>query len=102
MMRTDDMLKYEVEKIPSSTDILITHGPPLGFGDASNGIHTGSAMLLHEVVYRVMPMLHVFGHIHEAAIMVKSRNITFVNASVLRKNYSVRPQHGVVVDLPKR
>ena len=63
-------------KIPSDTDILVTHGPPLGFGDqaipyATNigGImqppteHVGCGELLN-AVRLVKPAAHFFGHIH--------------------------------------
>jgi Icc-related predicted phosphoesterase len=39
------------KKIPDKTDILITHGPPLGVADLNKkGDHCGCADLLHEVV----------------------------------------------------
>ena len=52
--------------IPDDTDILITHGPPLGYGDkCCSGQRAGCAELLSTVQLRVKPKLHVFGHIHE-------------------------------------
>ena len=50
--------------IPQSTNVLITHGPPRGFGDCVDGGHVGCKELL-AAVRRVQPMLHLFGHIHE-------------------------------------
>jgi Icc-related predicted phosphoesterase len=52
-------------KIPDDTDVLITHGPPLGFGDFSDfgKEHCGSKSLLHRVM-DIKPRLHVYGHIH--------------------------------------
>ncbi len=53
--------------IPDNVDILITHGPPKGILDmAENGYLCGCPHLRHEVLTRVQPRLHVFGHIHEA------------------------------------
>ncbi len=53
-------------KIPTGLDVLITHGPPHGFGDrtwlAPGG--TGCSDLLRRL-RQVRPRLHVFGHIHE-------------------------------------
>jgi hypothetical protein len=46
--------------IPEGTDVLITHMPPFGHLDL-DGI--GDEKLLREV-RRVLPSLHVFGHIH--------------------------------------
>ena len=52
--------------IPADTDVLITHGPPVGHGDlAQECIRAGCVDLLNTVEQRVKPMYHVFGHIHE-------------------------------------
>ena len=54
--------------IPEDTDVLITHGPPLGFGDlCSTGIRAGCVDLLQSVQNRVKPKYHVYGHIHEGS-----------------------------------
>lgn len=51
--------------IPEGIDVLITHGPPEGFGDlVHDGERVGCADLLRHVS-RVRPKLHLFGHIHE-------------------------------------
>ena len=52
--------------IPNQTDILVTHGPPLGYGDyCSSQLRAGCAELLSTIQKRVKPRIHVFGHIHE-------------------------------------
>lgn len=56
-------------KIPKEgVDILMTHGPPLGFGDACKaGNRVGCVDLLHAIRSLAKPpSYHVFGHIHEA------------------------------------
>lgn len=51
--------------IPARTDILITHGPPRGYGDwVRDEQHSGCEDLLAALA-RVRPALHLFGHIHE-------------------------------------
>jgi predicted phosphohydrolase len=51
--------------IHEDTHILITHGPPMGFGDkSSTADRLGCADLL-ERTRAVHPLLHLFGHIHE-------------------------------------
>lgn len=51
--------------IPEGVDVLITHGPPLGFGDlVDRGEKVGCEDLLRHLE-RVKPRLHLFGHIHE-------------------------------------
>lgn len=46
--------------VPKDTNILLTHGPPLGYLDAER---LGNDYLLQEL-RRVKPQLVVFGHIH--------------------------------------
>ncbi len=66
--------------IPSGTDILVTHGPPLGILDATaRGESVGCADLL-DAVRRLRPRLHVFGHIHEGYGVEIAAGTTFVNA----------------------
>lgn len=78
--------------IPDNTDILITHGPPLGFGDKTvRGEAVGCADLLDRIRV-VKPKLHVCGHIHEAAGVVRDGATLFVNAST-----NMGPGRGVVV-----
>jgi Icc-related predicted phosphoesterase len=71
--------------IPTDTDVLITHGPPLGIGDlTSHKINAGCRDLL-ERVREVKPRLHLFGHIHEDRGVFESPEAPgtlFVNASV--------------------
>ena len=51
-------------RIPEHTDVLSTHGPPMGIGDrVQEHEHVGCADLLHRVL-QVRPRLHLFGHIH--------------------------------------
>jgi len=48
-------------QIPADTDILITHGPPLGYLDG-DGLGCGE---LRKALWRVKPLAHIFGHVHE-------------------------------------
>lgn len=54
-------------KIPDSIDILLTHGPPYSVRDYHplTAERIGCPGLLDEVVTRVHPRLHLFGHMHE-------------------------------------
>ncbi|XP_041372367.1 metallophosphoesterase MPPED2-like [Gigantopelta aegis] len=86
--------------IPNDTDILITHGPPLGRGDLSSmGLRAGCVELLNTVQRRVQPKVHLFGHIHEGYGMTSDGQTTFINAS----NCTVRckcTNPPIVFDLP--
>jgi Icc-related predicted phosphoesterase len=44
-------------------DILVSHGPPYGYGDQVGIERTGSAALLNRI-HQIKPKLTVFGHIH--------------------------------------
>lgn len=111
--------------IPDNTDILITHGPPLGILDKTESgtenlkiiegkyafiegnriiLTCGDKALLNHV-YRVKPLLHVFGHIHSEefcpnAGILELPNIRtkFINASVLDLDYKL-VNNGFVVEV---
>ena len=76
--------------IPTDIDILMTHGPPLGYGDLCNsGIRAGCANLLHHIVYRIKPRFHVFGHIHEDVGSWNNGITNFVNAASCSPQYQL-------------
>jgi Icc-related predicted phosphoesterase len=67
--------------IPESVDVLITHGPPHGIGDATSpNEHCGCSDLLARV-RRVQPRLHLFGHIHENRGIWREEATTFANVT---------------------
>ena len=75
--------------IPAQTDLLITHGPPMGILDATvRREHVGCAELM-QTVEKIKPQAHVFGHIHEAYGRQQVNETTFINASVLNLHYQL-------------
>ncbi len=88
--------------IPSGTDVVMTHGPPLGHGDlCSSGLRAGCLDLLSELQARVRPKYHVFGHIHEGHGATTDGVTTYLNASSCTLQY--RPDNApLVFDLPSR
>jgi predicted phosphohydrolase len=66
--------------IPDDTDVLITHGPPEGFGDWTRADRCGCADLL-EAVRRVGPRLHMFGHIHQDGGLWRDGGVCFCNVT---------------------
>jgi predicted phosphohydrolase len=87
--------------IPTDTDVLITHGPPLGIGDLTHGKVNAGCRDLLERVREVKPRLHLFGHIHEGRGVFESPEAPgtlFVNASVGEGGRG-KP---IVVDLDKK
>ncbi len=89
-------------QIPKDTDILVTHGPPLGILDQAPGseYHAGCQQLL-AAVRRIKPMLHIFGHAHGGYGTFKMADTLFVNAALPGKDYELNnPPH--VFRLPRR
>ena len=81
-------------KIPQGADILITHGPVLGYVDGSHcgGMGAGCpAMLAH--VKQSKPRVVVCGHIHHAHGVAEGtgplEGVTFINAANARQGYSM-------------
>ena len=86
-------------RIPSSADVLVTHGPPHGILDRTvRDEPVGCEALRHEVLQRIQPRLHVFGHIHEAHGEVELNGTRFVNACCCTVGYDAT-QPAIVVDL---
>jgi len=80
------------DMIPYDTDVLITHGPPMGVLDyTQRDMWNVGCLHLFDKVQQVKPKLHVFGHIHEGYGIKKydQENITFVNASSATLQYNL-------------
>lgn len=92
-------IRAKWQLIPADTEVLITHGPPLGHGDVTvRGEAVGCADLL-ERVREVKPRYHLFGHIHEAYGTSEDGATTFINAS--NCDFRYRPVNPpVVIDYP--
>lgn len=87
--RPEEKLMQHWAAIPDDTDVLITHCPPYSIFDWSifDNIHTGSPSLYFEVVERIKPKVHCFGHIHSGYGIKVIENTTFINASNLDEDY---------------
>ena len=67
--------------IPDGIDVLITHCPPLGYGDrVSPNQHVGCADLLARVL-AIRPRIHLFGHIHNDRGVWTDHGITWANVT---------------------
>lgn len=71
-----------IDKIPTGTDVLITHQPPYGILDNAEGVCYGSTSLLSRVLC-VKPHLHLFGHVHKANGKTASHDTLYVNGSIV-------------------
>lgn len=87
--RPEEKLKQHWEGIPDNTDVLITHSPPHTIRDFSNfnNEHIGSPSLIDEVINRINPIIHCFGHNHKQYGITEFKNTKFINASSLNEKY---------------
>lgn len=95
-------IKEHWDKIDTDVDILVTHGPPFGYGDRverirpavnsgdinemnedfafSNNGRVGCMDLAHRV-RQIKPRLHLFGHIHEDHGEWRDEHTVYANLS---------------------
>ncbi|TRY77446.1 hypothetical protein TCAL_13913 [Tigriopus californicus] len=79
-------IRSKWDQIPDDTDVLITHGPPLGHLDRTDaGKHVGCEDLMKRVVTEIKPKFHIFGHIHEDPGIVSNGLTVFINASTCNR-----------------
>jgi Icc-related predicted phosphoesterase len=90
----ENKLMDAYDKIPSDTDILITHGPAYSILDETrDDRHVGSKGLYGWLKYVGRPRLHVFGHIHESYGQKEvfpthnDKMMLSVNCSIVNENY---------------
>ena len=84
--------------IPDDTDVLITHQPPKNILDLSEGYGYGS-LELRNVVMRIRPRAHLFGHIHDAAGIVTAGDTVFSNGAVLTGSYDLNRRPFSVIEI---
>jgi len=100
--RMGNELMEKWSMIPHDIDVLITHGPPNGYGDLVNNwrqpnVNVGCELLRNRIE-EINPTLNIFGHIHEGYGVYTNDKTTFVNASICTPDY--RPTNKpIVIDL---
>jgi Icc-related predicted phosphoesterase len=91
-------LASKFEPIPAGTDIIVGHGPPLGYGDLTarpgGNAHVGSSAMT-ATLRRVRPRLMVCGHIHRAYGRYRLDETEVINASLVDNEY--RPVNAVMM-----
>lgn len=102
--------KEGYEKCPEDIDILITHEPPNAildelppfsrFNNEPLPLFMGDLNLLNEVIERIRPKYHLFGHIHECNGQQEIfKNIHFINGAVLDEYYKLVRPNGITINL---
>jgi predicted phosphohydrolase len=99
MRPRDEMYATLWSKIPTTTDILLTHGPaynildkiPEHFRRNNEDPHVGCKGLTKRITELPNLKYHIFGHIHmekDDIKAVKLNNVTYINASICNNNYA--------------
>ena len=83
-------LKEHWKLIPDNTDVLITHGPPYGFGDTNTHDNRFGDKDLLARVLEVRPTIHCYGHAHDGYGQWLFENTLFINAASLNEEYHVQ------------
>ena len=86
-MKKEPELKDVWAVIPNDTDILITHGPPKSILDINDEGQRCGSKGLRDRVWEVRPLIHAFGHIHEAYGIMDGSHTKFMNLSVCNRKY---------------
>jgi Icc-related predicted phosphoesterase len=93
-----EIIARKWRKIPKNTDILVTHGPPYGILDTTyTGIRVGCEELYKRVV-KVVPKIHIFGHIHDSYGYKEFNGTSFINASCLGE-YNICQNKPIILEL---
>jgi hypothetical protein len=90
--------------IPECTDILLSHQPPLYYGDRTFNLdadrveHVGSRELL-DAIERIRPHLVIAGHVHGGFGRYEHKGIPSYNVSVVDEAYRL-VSATTIIDLP--
>ena len=95
-----EKIKKYWDGIPEETDVLITHGPPMGTLDISlfnqktmvldGSINHVGCEDLKNRIDEIKPKVHIFGHIHPEYGTVEKNGTLFINASSVGGNYKIK------------
>jgi len=88
-----DVIQTKWNKIPSNTDVLITHGPPYGYLDtvfnprtSEYDEHVGCKELT-KAIEKVKPKVHICGHLHDGHGTAKLGTTDIHNVSICTDSY---------------
>lgn len=96
-------LKAKWDLIPMDTEILVTHGPPFGYGDfvLRTGEKVGCDELLKKIRTLKQLKINQFGHIHQGYGVYHDCGVYFINASILNEEYEVA-NDPIITELPDK
>lgn len=82
-----DRQQRNIDKIPSDTDVVITHSPAYGILDFDDNINYGDEQILSKIT-EIRPCLHLFGHVHAQHGIVSLNGTTFSNGAIMNSDYT--------------
>ncbi len=83
-----------IEDINEKTiDILVTHVPPFGFNDKTEGKHVGDRDIL-EYIRMVKPRLVISGHVSDAIGTIEKKGRTYVNPGAAKDGHAALIDYG--------
>ncbi|MEX2168671.1 MAG: metallophosphoesterase [Pirellulales bacterium] len=93
-MRHPEALAAVYAAIPEGIDVVVSHQPAFGYGDAVPHYRTGEPMPqgsreLLAAIDRVKPRILICGHIHEGHGQFVHNGTRIFNASVVDENYQL-------------
>lgn len=74
-------------KIPSDTDVLITHSPAYGILDFDDNVNYGSEEILERLAHFQLKA-HLFGHIHARHGVVAQHGTIYSNGAIMAADYT--------------
>lgn len=74
------------DRIPSDTDVLITHSPAYGILDFDDDINYGSEEIMTKLSHLNLKA-HLFGHIHAQHGIITTGNTIFSNGAIMNAGY---------------
>lgn len=85
----DDELSKKWNKIPTETDVLITHTPPFGILDQPRSGGSVGCSHLRAAVEKLHPKVHCFGHVHASRGEHDETHVQFYNSSIVDSDFQV-------------
>lgn len=104
--QNDEGLQLRYGAVPRGTDIVLSHGPPFGYGDkVSMGCSEGHLGCAHatSMMRRIRPKAFVCGHIHEGfgyyRVSTHGHVVHVYNVSYVNSTLHVRPLSDPIIEI---
>jgi Icc-related predicted phosphoesterase len=86
----DSVAKKDFSDIPQDADIVMTHSPPTGYRGKKH---------LHQMIKKIQPKVHVFGHEHDDYGYNHDSTTTYINAAITISKRKKTVRNPIVFDI---